>query len=77
MPKHRNSIARDPLDISPKVGLATVAAAVATIGVWAIESGTGIDIPQLVEGAITTVLVFVGGYLPYDKAGYDKTTEQL
>jgi hypothetical protein len=53
-------------DISPKVTAAALAAAVTTIAVWVIEYTTGIDIPSLVEGAVTTVLVFAGGYLVRD-----------
>lgn len=58
---------RAATDISPKVTAATVAAAVTTIAVWAVEASTGIDIPSLVEGAVTTVLVFAGGYLIRDQ----------
>lgn len=57
---------RAPTDISPKVTAATVAAAVTTIAVWGIESTFGVDIPSLVEGAMTTVLVFASGYIIRD-----------
>lgn len=57
---------RPPLAISPKVTAATVAAAVVTIGVWALETYAGVSLPPAVQGAATTLLVFVGGYLPAD-----------
>lgn len=55
---------------TPKVVASTtggaVGAAVAVIGVYVIELTTGVDIPTLVEGAVTVVvtgaLAFVGGY---------------
>lgn len=60
-------VTRDATDISTKVAAATLGGAVATIAIWGIEAGTGIDIPQLVEGAVTTILVFVAGYIPRDR----------
>lgn len=64
-PKH--AAPRKASDISPKVTAATVAAAVTTIGVYIVETLVpGLDIPSLVEGAITTVLVFAGGYIVRD-----------
>ena len=59
-------IDRPATDISPKVTAAAVAAAVATILVWGIETLTGIDIPTLVEGAGTVLLTFGAGYLIRD-----------
>lgn len=53
-------------NISPKVGAATAAAAAVTILVWGVEASTGIDIPSIVEGAATTLGVFVLGYLVPD-----------
>lgn len=63
----RPSTRRAATDISPKVTAATLAAAVTTIGVYVFESTTGIDLPSLVEGAITTILVFGGGYVIRDR----------
>jgi len=63
----RHTYRRPASDISPKVAAATVAAAVTTIAVWGVEASTGIDIPTAVEIALTSVLVFVGGYLIPDR----------
>ena len=51
--------------ISPKVTAAAVVAAVVTCLVW-VASAAGIDVPLEVQGAITTILVFVAGYLVTD-----------
>lgn len=51
--------------VSSKVWAGTIAAAVATILV-AILRGVGVDVSAEVQGAITTILVFVAGYLKID-----------
>lgn len=51
--------------VSPKVVAGTLAAALVTIIVWA-ASAAGVTIPVEVQGAITTILVFVAGYLKFD-----------
>lgn len=55
---------RPALAISPKVATATVAAALVTVAVWALETYAGVSLPTAVQGAVTTLLVFAGGYLP-------------
>lgn len=57
---------RPATSIAPKVAGATLAAAVTVIAVWAVEATTGIAIPTEVQGAVTIVLAFVGGYIPRD-----------
>lgn len=54
-------------NVSPKVLASTLAAALVTILVWA-ASAAGVDVPTEVQGAITTILVFVAGYLKLDAA---------
>jgi Flp pilus assembly protein protease CpaA len=51
--------------ISNKVTAATLASAIVAILVW-IASATGVDVPLEVQGAVTTILVFVAGYLVTD-----------
>lgn len=53
------------MSISPKVIAGTLAAAIVTIIVW-IAAAAGVDVPVEVQGAITTILVFVAGYLKLD-----------
>lgn len=65
-------ITRSASDISPKTAAATVGAAVAVIGVWLIETATGIDIPEGVEIAGTVLLTFIGGYFIKDNVVIDK-----
>lgn len=50
------------MNINPKVTAAVLAAAVTTIIAWLL-SAAGISLPNEVQGAITTILVFVAGYL--------------
>ena len=52
-------------NISPKVTAATIAAALVTIIVW-VASAAGVTVPLEVQGAVTTILVFVAGYLVTD-----------
>ena len=39
-----------------------LAATLTTLLIWVVETFSGIEIPQMVEGAILTVLVFLVGY---------------
>lgn len=52
-------------NISPKVTAATLAAALVTIIVW-VSSILGLEIPTVVQGAITTILVALAGYVAID-----------
>jgi hypothetical protein len=51
--------------ISPKVTAATLAAAIVTLVVW-LASLAGVDIPEVAQGAIVTILVAIAGYLVTD-----------
>jgi len=53
------------MQISPKVAAAAIAAAIVTTIVWG-AGLAGVDVPTVVQGAITTILVFVAGYLKVD-----------
>jgi putative effector of murein hydrolase LrgA (UPF0299 family) len=55
------------MSVSPKVIASTLVAALLTIGLW-IASSFGISVPVEVQGAVTTILVFVAGYLKLDAA---------
>lgn len=50
------------MSINPKVTAGVLAAAVTTLLAWAV-SLAGLEIPAEVQGAITTILVGVSGYL--------------
>lgn len=53
----------------PKVAAATVAAAVATVVVIALQTLTGTEVPVGLEGALATIFAFIAGYLaPRDPA---------
>jgi len=52
-------------NISPKVTAATIAAALVTIIVW-VASAAGVNVPLEVQGAVTTILVAIAGYLVTD-----------
>jgi len=52
-------------NVSPKVAAATLAAALVTIIVWA-ASLAGVEIPEVVQGAIITILVALAGYFTTD-----------
>jgi hypothetical protein len=52
-------------NISPKITAATIAAALVTILVW-VASAAGVDVPLEVQGAVTTILVAIAGYLVTD-----------
>ena len=53
------------MSISPKVTAATLAAALVTIIVW-VASAAGVNVPLEVQGAVTTILVAIAGYLVTD-----------
>jgi uncharacterized membrane protein YjjP (DUF1212 family) len=50
------------MNINPKVTAAVLAAAVTTIIAWLLTLA-GITLPNEVQGAITSILVFVAGYM--------------
>ena len=52
-------------NISPKVTAATLAAAIVTLVVW-VASAAGVTVPLEVQGAVTTILVAIAGYLVTD-----------
>jgi len=51
--------------ISPKVQAAALAAALTTCLIWG-AGLAGVDVPTVVQGAITTILVFAAGYFKVD-----------
>ena len=51
--------------ISNKVVASTVAAALVTIIVWG-ASLAGLDIPDVVQGALITIIVAIAGYVVTD-----------
>jgi hypothetical protein len=53
------------MHISPKVTAATLAAAIVTLVVW-IASLAGVEIPEVAQGAIITIIVALAGYLVRD-----------
>lgn len=50
------------MNINPKVTAAVLAAAVTTVIAWLLTLA-GLELPNEVQGAITTILVFVAGYM--------------
>jgi uncharacterized membrane protein YjjP (DUF1212 family) len=50
------------MNVNPKVTAAVLAAAVTTILAWLLTLA-GVELPNQVQGAVTSVLVFVAGYL--------------
>jgi hypothetical protein len=52
-------------NISNKVTAATLVAAIVTLVVW-LASLVGVDIPEVAQGAIVTILVALAGYLVTD-----------
>ena len=50
------------MNVNPKVTAAVLAAAVTTVIAWLLKTA-GLELPNEVQGAITTILVFVAGYL--------------
>ena len=57
------------MNISPKVVASTLAAAIVTILVWALNQFAHIAIPDYVQGALTTILVAIGGYVTPHQSG--------
>ena len=57
--------------MNPKVTAALVAAAVTTILAWLLTL-LGVEVPNEVQGAITSVLVFVAGYMTPSEASAGK-----
>jgi hypothetical protein len=53
------------MSISPKVTAGTLAAAITTLAVY-LASLAGVDIPEVAQGAIVTILVAIAGYLVTD-----------
>ena len=51
--------------VSPKVSLAVLASALVTVAVW-LASYAGIEIPEVVQGALITIIVGLVGYLVTD-----------
>ena len=51
--------------VSPKVTAATLAAAIVTLVVW-IAGMFGVDVPEVAQGAIITILVAIAGYVVTD-----------
>lgn len=56
------------MNTSPKVAAATAAAAIVTILCWVL-SLVGVLVPDYVQGAGTTVLVFIAGWLVPESSG--------
>lgn len=52
-------------NVSPKVAASTLAAALVTIIVW-VASIAGVEIPELVQGALITIIVALAGYFVTD-----------
>jgi hypothetical protein len=50
------------VNINPKVTAAVLAAAVTTVIAWLLTLA-GIQLPNEVQGAITSILVFTAGYM--------------
>ena len=50
------------MHVNPKVTAAVLAAAVTTLIAWLLTLA-GLILPNEVQGAITTILVFVAGYM--------------
>jgi hypothetical protein len=53
------------MHISPKVTAATLAAAIVTLVVW-IARLAGVEIPEVAQGALITIIVALAGYLVRD-----------
>ncbi len=53
------------MHISPKVTAATLAAAIVTLVVWG-ASLAGVEIPEVAQGALITIIVALAGYLVRD-----------
>ncbi len=53
------------MHISNKVTAATIAAAIVTLVVWG-ASLAGVEIPEVAQGALITIIVALAGYLVRD-----------
>jgi hypothetical protein len=53
------------MQISPKVTAATLAAAIVTLAVW-LAGIAGVEIPEVAQGALITIIVAIAGYLVRD-----------
>lgn len=51
-----------PRVVGPVTAAAALGAAVATIGIWAFEAATTIDMPTYVEGAVSVLAVTLAGW---------------
>lgn len=52
--------------VNPKVTSAAIAAAIVTILVWVLGEFAGVDLPEVVQIAIITVITFAAGYIKSD-----------
>lgn len=52
--------------ISPKVTIAVFAAAIVTVLVYGVNTLWGVDIPVLIQGALTTLIVGAAGWWKKD-----------
>lgn len=53
--------------VSPKVTFAVIAAAIVTILVYGIDTFWGVDVPVLIQGALTTIIVGSAGWWRKDR----------
>lgn len=63
--------------VGPVTGAATAAAALTTVIFWIIESIWAVEIPGEIQGAFTTLIVVVAGYLvpPKDVVSFELQPE--
>lgn len=52
--------------VNPKVTSAAIAAAIVTILVWAFDQFAGVDLPEVVQIAVVTLITFAAGYIKTD-----------
>jgi len=52
--------------VNPKVTSAAIAAAVVTILVWGLDVFAGVELPEVVQIAIVTLITFAAGYIKTD-----------
>lgn len=52
--------------VNPKVTSAAIAAAIVTILVWALNQFAGVDLPEVVQIAVVTLITFAAGYIKTD-----------
>lgn len=53
--------------VSPKVTIAVVAGAIVTIIQWVIDLTANVEIPVVVQGALTTVVIALAAWFTRDK----------